>query len=114
MLNKMQNIGTTKNIPEPPKSPPTVHHKTIEKRESKSKSPRREIPKTFHEGHEKDIPDPKDFMEHNKFEKMSHIAEEHLGGPIEGCEKDKGLWEKTKEAVSSGIDSVKNLVSGKK
>jgi hypothetical protein len=104
-----------KNIPEPPRHP--VEHHTVHRQESKSKSPVKKtlIPEKFHEGHEKDIPNSKDFMEHTKFEKMQHIADEHLGGPIETSEhktestEKKGVWDKTKEVISKGIDKIKHI-----
>ncbi len=34
----------------------------------------------FHEGHEKHIPDPKDAMDHCKFEKCKELVKEHLFG----------------------------------
>lgn len=119
----MQNLGSSKNIPEAPKNPPEIHHYPAQKRESRSKSPRKEIPTTFHEGHEKDIPDKKDFMEHNKFEKTAHNIDEHLGGPIQtestgGSHnlhtQEKGFIDKAKDVISSGIDNVKNFISGQK
>lgn len=76
----------------------------------------------FHEGHEKDLPDPKDFQTHKTFEKNIKLVDEHLGGPIEGNKISETLkshhhhdqetiWEKTKEAASSGFEKTKDVVS---
>lgn len=75
-----------------------------------------EIPQAFHEGHEKDVPDPNDFMKPEKFEDMKIIAEKHnLGENVEMKEtgENKGLWEKTKETISDGVQYIKNIFNDK-
>ncbi len=113
-----------KHIPQPPQGDPHMGAHDIN---YKSTSPSKKIipADKFHEGHEKDIPNTKDFMEHQKFENLKHVADEHLGGPIEtsehqsqSTESDKthsqpsnkqGFWDKTKDKISHGVDKLKNL-----
>ncbi len=116
MDNRNKN---TKNIPVPP-SHVEIHYKSEYKPTS---PPKKIIPaQEFHEGHQKDIPDSKDFMEHKKFENLKHVADEHLGGPIEPHEHTsttttttttethkEGVWDKTKESIKHGFDKIKNM-----
>jgi hypothetical protein len=118
------NKGNKSNLSEIPSVPQRKKCEThVEKKkyESPVKSPiRSPIPKTFHEGHEKDIPDPKDFMEHHKFDLMRETADKHLEGKdaektireVPSTHENKGLWEKTKETISGGVKSIKNIISG--
>lgn len=119
-----------KHIPQPPHGDP---HMGAHDKNYQSTSPSKKIipANKLHEGHEKDIPDSKDFMEHQKFENLKHIADEHLGGPIgiseyqsqsqsqsQSRESEKntsqpsnksGFWDKTKDKISHGVDKLKNL-----
>jgi hypothetical protein len=113
-----------KNIPQPPHGDA---HMGAHDQHYESTSPSKKIipAEKFHEGHEKDIPDKKDFMEHQKFENLKHVGDIHLGGPIETSEhhsqstesekspsqssNKQGFWDKTKEKISHGVDKLKNL-----
>ncbi len=93
-----------------------VHHVTHQPYKSSSPPKHFDIPTKFHEGHEKDIPNPKDFMEHKKFEKMQHVAEDHLGGSIKTSEegkdvshREKGFLDKAKDVFSRGVNKIKNI-----
>ncbi len=60
-------------------------------------------------------------MEHNKFEQKKEIVEKHLTGENEEnkekenitINENKGFWEKTKDTLSEGVESMKNIITGK-
>jgi len=75
----------------------------------------------FHEGHYKDIPDPKDFISHENFVEKQKIAEQHLTGEESHGEDEKsqGIWQKAKhvgvevkDAILDGASKVKHFFTG--
>ncbi len=75
-----------------------------------------EIPKEYHEGHDKCLPqlDPNDRYTKEEMEKTKHILEDHLGNkcPVHQQSqepKKEGIWDKTKKVFSTGIDKVKKF-----
>jgi hypothetical protein len=65
----------------------------------------------FHEGHEKDIPEKKDFMDQGTFNNIAGTLDQHLGGPIENQQVQAGVsGQKEENTVQHMLENAKEFL----